>query len=149
MINDSPECPCPIWGLHGPIMSNSIGEGCSDRAGGRYIITPEVSDTVRDCDDAHKARLTTMLIDQRRQGVELPEVTPQLVEDAKNKHPLSVYERAERLLQYFVSKTDRVGQSLRFNDDINNPIFQGAMAWSESIDSKQVLFLLRVPNKKR
>lgn len=129
-------------------MSNSIREGCSERAGGRYIITRDVADTVPGLDEKHKVRLTTMLIDQRRQGVELPEVTPQLVEDAKNKPSLPVYERAERLLQYFSSKTGKVGDSLKINYDIDDPIFQGALAWSESTVKGEVDFLIKYLKKK-
>ncbi len=145
MIIDSPKYPCSIWGGHGTLPNP---ERNSERAGGRYIITRDVADTVPDLDEKHKVRLTTMLIDQRRQGVELPEVTPQLVEDSKNKPSLPVYERAERLLQYFSSKTGKVGDSLRIDYDIDDLIFQGALAWSESTVEGEVDFLIKYLKKK-
>lgn len=150
MIVDSPGCPCLLWGGHGR-MANSTRCFGSNRAGGKYSITPDVANTVGDLTDEEKARLTTALIDQRTQGVECPEVTPQLVEDTKNKRPLSCNKRAERLLQYIASKTVgrsllegdyRVGRSLLEGDPSYDPILQGAMAWSESIDKERVLALV-------
>lgn len=148
MIVDSPECPCPIWGWsrfgqNWTLQSNFCG---SDRAGGKYSITPEVANTVGDLTYEQKARLTTALIDQRTQGVECPEVTPQLVEETKNKRPLSCNKRAERLLQYIASKPGEVGGPLKMalsepadgGNNISNLTFQGALAWSESIDEAGV-----------
>lgn len=147
MIVDSPGCPCLLWGGHGPVMANSTRCFGSDRAGGKYSITPDVANTVGALTYEQKARLTTALIDQRTQGVECPEVTPQLVEDTKNKPPLSCNKRAERLLQYIASKTEReVGMPLKMalsepadgGNNISNLTFQGALAWSESIDEAGV-----------
>lgn len=151
MIVDSPGCPCLLWGGYGSGMAKSTRCFGSNRAGGKYSITPDVANTVGDLTYEEKARLTTALIDQRTQGVECPEVTPQLVEDTKNKRPLSCNKRAERLLQYIASKTVgrsllegdyRVGRSLLEGDPSYDPILQGAMAWSESIDKERVLALV-------
>ena len=46
-------------------------------------------------DEQEKARLTSWLVEERRLGVDAPEVTPLEVEDAKSRRRLSVHERAE------------------------------------------------------
>ena len=114
----------------------------SERAGGKYMITNEcdcsraLEDISHKLDDAEKTRLTTMLIDMRLQGDTAPTITTRLVKDALNKLPLPVHERAERLLRYFASRSDKVGEDLEIDD------YSGAMAWSESIDEEEVAFLI-------
>ena len=113
----------------------------SERAGGKYMITNEwdcsraLEDISHKLDDAEKARLTTMLVDMRLQGDSAPVITAQLVKDAENKLPLPAHERADRLLQYFANKSEKVGENLEID-------YSCAMAWSESIDEKEVRFLI-------
>lgn len=142
---------CPIWSSklnsHRILDDGITTEVGSDRAGGKYVIGAaawgELHDSLGNShklDDAEKARLTTMLVDMRLQGDFAPVITAQLVREAKNKQPLPIHERADRLLRYFVEKSDKVGDDLEIGDN-NDPMCWGAMAWSESKDPDEVLFL--------
>ncbi len=173
MINNNLNV-CPIWGedYRATILQDhnkwiKIVVKNSDRAGGAYEISEITSeaqlsdDQLSDLDiqlqrlsaqicklkDPEKARLTTMLVDQRIQGVECPRVTINLVNEAKNKPSLPVHKRAERLLRYFANKSNRVGDDLDIGDN-SDPMCQGAMAWSESTDWQEVLFLAEYLKKR-
>ena len=140
------------------------------RAGGPYISSDEAIDMIHSptgisLDEGSKnqlrARLTTILVDQRRVGIRLPEVTRGLVAEAMLKRPLSVGHRAERLLSYLAYKTGNIGQFINLYRDIidgeaprdsagrlihyplpiNSDLLE-AMAWSESITYEEVLYLV-------
>ena len=89
---------------------------------------------VRDLDDAAKARLTTWLVDQRGQGVYRPIVTEEVIEYARTRRPLSVDERAERLLRYLVEQSNTLGERLSVS---RTPL----LAWTESTDIREVIQL--------
>ena len=134
--------PCPIWGkpydatgsdrIDGTILINS------DRTGGEYVIDQSAWRNLGNLEDVQKLRLTTMLVDQRLQGNVAPKVTVDLIDSAKNKPPLPVHERAERLLRYFARKSNRIRESLNID---KRPMNWATMAWSESTDKTEVLFL--------
>ena len=105
-------------------------------------------------DDTHKARLNTVLIDQHKRGVEWPEVTPKLIQEAKDTAPLSVDKRAYRLLQFLSDLTSVVGDSVTLGTQAveadsygqraisEGPTFWRALARSESTQAGEVQFLL-------
>ena len=62
--------------------------------------------------DAQKARLTTWLVDQRMQGVELPEITDAVVKHAIVKRTLGVHERADRLLRFIARQSGTVAEQV-------------------------------------
>ena len=126
---------CPIWGGNnlaevgrdGPSFNYRVRH--SPRAGGAY----EISDLTAiadapDMTDAEKARLTTWLVDQRRQGNEMPMVTREVISYVKSNRPLPVHERAERLLRFLATQPDIVGTDA--GELLYTP---GAYAWSESL----------------
>ncbi len=128
------EAQCPIW------SGNNLAEVGFDartrmyrvkhspRAGGAY----EISDLTALADapnmpDAEKARLTTWLFDQRRQGNEMPMVTREVISYVKSNRPLPVHERADRLLRFIATSAETVAQRVSVNDET-----LAAYAWSES-----------------
>lgn len=141
---------CPIWGRGYP--AKVTGEETyrpdgyistfvkveSERAGGAYSfgmsVYPEFGYTE---DAAFRARLTTLLVDQRALGVVCPEITKDTIESAKTKRSLRVYERANRLLQFMADGT-RLGSSA--NDHERK--MPAALAWSESIFDSELTPLL-------
>ena len=135
---------CPIWGepfpatidhtaIHGPHLIVD-----SPRAGGRYQISNRANVSVNELNDAQKARLITLLVDERRRGNSCPEIDSQTVEDALTRIPLSVHERAERMLNYLVAESKAIG------DDIPVHEFADAIyAWSESVSWSEAVYLLR------
>ena len=143
---------CKIWPDYAAnIITSSTAEVWIDssRAGGRYSITLQVPKNINRLKDTAKARLTTILIDQRRQGNMTPEVTQSLLDMALNKRPLEVPDRAERLLRYLADCSQEVGQPLALyaSPNVNPEILYGSLAWSESTTNQEVKFLLEYLTK--
>ena len=151
---------CQIWcGYSG--IGFSSGDGTvhvenSPRAGVNYAIRREARWRITDrgLGDSHKARLTTRLIDQHSRGVAWPEVTIAMIAEAENAPALSVHERSDRLLNYLSDLTSVVGEYVVLGTPApepdafgGRPLSEGpthwsAMAWSESIESSELQFLL-------
>ena len=136
---------CAIWpdfeALWG-VGARDAGDGSrldnvsSERAGGPYSISLADLLAVRNLDAGVKARLTTWLVDQRRQGVSRPIVTKEVIEYAGRKRSLSVDERAERLLRYLGDGTCLLGEDLQVS---RTPV----LARTESTQTFEVLYLMR------
>ena len=96
-------------------------------------------------DDAERARLTTLLVDSRNQsGNDRAEVTPELIERARRSPPLSVDERAERLLKFVAKESVTIGDSVNLISERapTSDTDGRAMAWSESTTLSEVEFLV-------
>ena len=145
---------CRIWGddytaigYSNPDPSEAVVEK-SDRTSGGYVTLGSVRQALLSLDDGERARLTTWLIDQRLQGNSLPTVTKEIIEYAVNRSRLPIYERADRLLRFMSEQTAIAGQLIDLarkspKPDIpTNPIFLGAMAWSESTSPDEVSYLI-------
>ena len=85
-----------------------------ERAGGDYIISLDNADRLRaplgvklrgEESNGLRARLTTLLVDKRRDGEDCPEVTKELIEIALAKRALPIHERAQRLLRFIAEQT--------------------------------------------
>ena len=139
---------CPIWGYDVQQSPEIVQEGGDRivrcyRAGGRYRITPETEALVATQPESVKARLTTILIDKHVQGVEIPEVTVAMVQEAERKKPLAVLDRTDRLLQYFYFEA---ANAVRTFEDVHelvdytllSPYGDSQLAWSESISREAI-----------
>ena len=135
--------PCPIWGDEHPVEDTYYDpEGRfvvpdSPRAGGGYSITGNEKQPVLALTDAEKARLTTLLVDQRRLGTNLPAVTMALIAAAKRRRHLEPHVRAGRLLRHMASMQELVSDQVILNGDS-----YAAYAWSESTDVKDLFYLV-------
>ena len=109
----------------------------SDRAGGSYVLWRETKPLVESLNEQQKARLTTWLIDQRNQGVDVPIITKEVVEYTSNKRNLQAHERAQRLLQYIASQAKTIVSAIDIRKDTLS-----AYAWSESVEWEEVVYLL-------
>ena len=125
---------CPIWGVTEGVDAIRIESTMvievrdSPRAGGAYTIPAVlVNAKVSRMTDTQKARLTTWLVDQRMQGVELPEITDAIIDHVTTKQPLAVHERTDRLLKYIAQQSGTVAARVWVSDDT-----LAAYAWSES-----------------
>ena len=130
---------CPIWKTPARVSAdaNMALLVDSERACGAYRIGINLAvhlGTTTDIDDSARARLTTMLVDQRNIGDLWPQVTADMLNQAKNRRPLSVYERADRLLKYMAEKRS-MGQRLY-------KIPEDSLAWSESINENEQAVIL-------
>ena len=134
---------CPIWGTptpRGPADHNDGKLIDSPRADGRYFIVRTVIERVRQADPRVKARLTTWLVDQRRLGVECPEIDSNTITMAEQQKDLSIHDRADRLLQYIRDQAVDIGFKFYFRDaDVSRT---GIAAWSESVRPEEVKYLL-------
>ena len=136
---------CPIWGMpveqtiSYPDQGNILAVHGTPRTDGNYHITPQARSYVSALDDSQRARLTTMIIEERRKTGQTPVVTPKLIEDAKRADPLPHHMRAERLLRYLANKPQRVGQ------EFSIPVIASdmkALAWSESTEGSEIEFFV-------
>ena len=144
------ENECPIWG-HGKGYTYRYTDGTyveeAHRAGGKYVVDHDARDrlqndhTVRRDPLKVKARLTTMLVDEREQGELWPKVTIERIEEAKKADPLPVPKRAERLLRYLVKcSAGEIGREIPIRDAQTSE-YKGALAWSESTGRDEIVFL--------
>lgn len=84
---------CPGKGFRIESRSVSFMES-SPRAGGPYEINDLAMGELRNASKKEKALLTTILLDQRDQGIKRPFVNARMVEKAKTRPPISVDQRA-------------------------------------------------------
>lgn len=139
---------CPIWGPNAVARVQYDGRNEtmaveSLRADGHYIISKEAILTMRSdgMSDSEKARLTTMLVDEREQGVQVPILLAERVDEAKKADPLPVPKRAERLLRYLVKcSAGEIGSEIPVRD-VRTPYYDRALAWSESTGRSEIVFL--------
>lgn len=117
----------------------------STRAGGAYRIpAPVVNGPIYGLSEAEKACLTTWLIDQRAQGESAPNVSSEVVEHIKNARPLPAHERADRLLKFIADQSVEVGRMV----DISGDLYHSACAYSESINTGEVIYFAGYIDKK-
>ena len=135
---------CPIWGSDFPAETQRSARDIvtrvsnSPRAGGSFKIHDDEKRAVSYLPDDAKARLTTWIVDQNSQEAWMPEITREIVEYAKRRQPLPVYERANRLLRWVASKTDYVGNQVVVSEES-----LASYACSESISWDEMDYLMR------
>lgn len=152
---------CLIWETVAEIDDPDGRDGTivnSSRAGGYYFISGTAASMMQSPDEHVKARLTTWLIEQRRLGVECPEVTSNTIGDAERRNPLAVHERADRLLQFLESCQEHIGAwiSIQVTNPAENLYGPGhtefggeLLAHSESIKPVEVQYLVEQLEKRR
>ena len=133
---------CPIWGTPAEVRrvrDHDAFRVTSLRAGGDYRITGTAVAIINagNVDAATKAKLTTALINRRRDGEDAPVVDSNLVEESKKAAPLTHEARARRLLRHIVDREGASpGQSVSLGTE--DP---GALAYSESWTGNQLQVL--------
>ena len=163
---------CPIWGTPayvGPTNRERRLPVYSPRAGGWYeIYAFSLDDKLKAEgieDDQAKARLTTMLVDQRMQGNDRPYIDDRHIKAAKRGNNISVPKRANRLLKYLSKKSEEnfIGYIIDINSDSEMramalhvqgrsldsksyqdsiKAYQESLAWSESVKWDEIRFLI-------
>ena len=114
----------------------------SPRAGGRYLVARSEAALRKYTTKHERARLTSWLVEQRRLGAECPEVTTKVLEDAKRRPPLSVHERADRLLLRLSFLAADVADDFpghSFGQEESE--IHRMLAWSESVRAKEIEYL--------
>ena len=155
MTNDS----CPIWGSPAEFLPKTRGgqNVDSSRAGGRYFISDTAQATLKHRDESLQARLTTWLIDQRRFGVECPEVMSNILDEVERRRPLTVQGRADRLLKFLEDQQKHIGDPIHVEITSAAEILYGPgytefggrlLANSESVKPEEGAYLLQQLEKK-
>ena len=139
---------CPIWGTTAQITASDrrdLTTVDSSRAGGRYYILDGAKHSLSMQQEPGKIKrlLTTWLIDQRSSGLSIPEITPNTIEQVKQRQPLPVHVRADRLLKYLETKSSIIGTTVECNSrNPEDPVFMEMLAWTESMSFGELSFLL-------
>ena len=134
---------CRIWGEeygasgYATQDSNKVVVENSARAGGGYVLISGTKPWINQLSVQQKARLTTWLIDQRSRGNEHPEITKDVVQYVRNRRPLPVHERAERLLRFVVDQLKAVSGAIEIDEQT-----LAAYAYSESVEFEDVRYFL-------
>ena len=128
----------------------------SERTGGCYIVAKELVPSIRrELEDLARTRLTTWLIDQRRQTAGCPVVTRNALEGVKSSRPLLVSDRADRVLKHLVDRSTSIGEPVAIGDEGDrNPFgqwigvpnaksIQNVLAISESQQWLEIAFLIQ------
>ena len=151
----SGNCLCPIWGTPTKPDVFFRGDGLnvdSPRAGGRYFISRRASKAVGKLDDCAKSRLTTWMIEQRRSGVERPELRLSLepkgdgfvsnIESITQRPSMVIHARADELLKYVSQKTTDIGQKYEFWIGSAYDDEMETLAYTESVNYWELEYLL-------
>ena len=103
-------------------------------------------------DEGQKARLTTILVDRRMQGDDIPYIDYNDIENAKEGKDITIYERANKLLRYLIKNSKNIGHDLAISfvfDPLNEyhewesyELFLECLAWSESLGEEEFKFLI-------
>src|SRR5262249_39825263 len=94
---------CPIWStpaeLAGPVTGDALIIQ-SDRVGGRYRISETATALLKSATVAHKKLLTTWIYQQHRAGIDVPDVTDDVVNDVKSGRPMRYSQRVNAVLLF-------------------------------------------------
>ena len=141
----SGETRCAIWNtIASGLPSDRDGDYIdSPRAGGRYFISERAKHLLIFQEGnglRFEARLTSWLVEQRRLGIECPEILERTLEEAEQFRGLTAQKRADLLLRYISNHIPNIGDYF----ELWRPNLSSmAMAWSESSGMEEVRYLLR------
>lgn len=109
---------CPIWGTPASIKPPTEHGSTVDspRTGGRYSISSSAQAMLIDLDERSKSRLTSWLIEQRRQGTDCPKIGSEEIERERHSKDTSVHDRANNLLRFFQSQTLNIGAEFYYQE---------------------------------
>ena len=134
---------CSIWNTPAAQQPSFDRDGYdvdSARAGGRYFVSGRAGALLDQADNRVRARLTSWLVEQRRLGVECPEIYDSTITMAEQRDDSPVHVRGDRLLQFIGDRTATIGSRVSFQK--SNATTLLALAWSESTEYQEMGFLL-------
>jgi hypothetical protein len=131
-----PRMECAIWNVDVELLPShgDFHVFDSPRAGGRYRINDSVYRQVSSLDLPQKKLVTSWLCEQRRLGVEIPELTSYNLPQLLQRRPLRFSQRIENALMLFDKVTSYIGQYQHCAGEF----MQRLAAESESNDAKEV-----------
>ncbi len=141
---------CPVWNTKAELRKTSGTQNIfvdSPRAGGRYCITAEAKELLRNLDDRKKACLTSWLVKQRSLGVECPKIEEKTISNEEYGQTLGISERANSLLELLESESKGLADGVLLEYTLGNTAFQKMMAWSESTEKSEIHSLINYLKK--
>jgi hypothetical protein len=151
-VMSSEKKPCPIWGTPAQSLppTRDGHDIESPRAGGRYFISGTAAAMLKSWGEPKRILLTSWLVEQRRLGVPCPEISSVTLDEAKQRRPLSVHDRADNLLRHLHTKSDLLGTVVKFYA-LDNTKTQEAeyelLAWTGSRQISEVITLAEYCNQ--
>lgn len=147
---------CVIWGTPVYTIDKNYPDNTivnvydSPRAGGKYQMDLSLNNSIsRECEKHCKARLTTWLINQRKQGDPCPEITRNDIKTAREGQDMRVPQRVDRVLQFLEIHTRTPADAIEINPypeeaegDAKTTLFYQLLAHSESIGWEDLKYLL-------
>jgi hypothetical protein len=115
----------------------------SPRAGGKYKISGASGSMAGVLPLRDKAIITSWLVEQRRNGIEIPEIEPNGLEELRRRRPMLFSERAARVLRYCEAKISKIGEGVGADlGDGGDEVAYELMALTESQDAEELSQLL-------
>ncbi len=147
---------CPIWGTPAELVRDPLRNGGMEyvnslRTGGEYSISGRASMRLNDVDKALKIKLTNWIVEQNRFNL-IPIVDQARIEQVKSSPPLSVFDRADRLLLYLNRKSDLIGSVIKFYELDNKKTRTTEyelLAWTGSQDISEVITLAEYSHQEK
>jgi nucleoside 2-deoxyribosyltransferase len=138
-----PSAPCAIWGTPAERWEKAGDFEVFDspRAGGRYWISGTAIAQVGTLTDHAKRLLTTWLCEQRRAGVDLPQIDSKVIDLIRARKPLSVTTRLNHSLRFFGRQIQELGALLQISGETDT-ITLRFLAETESKNKVEVAGLL-------
>ena len=114
---------CPLWKTPATMRADSRYHSLSivvdsDRAGGQYVLLIHIARNLQEpsneLSNEAKAQITTRLVDRRREGTAIPEITRELVERARSGDLRSLLpsQKADLLLRRLAQEVPNVGEPI-------------------------------------
>ena len=125
---------CAIWNTESRLVNQDADSYLidSERAGGLYWILGRIDTSVERENERVKALLTSLLIEKRQAGEKHPKINEVTIEEVRSRRPLSVPERADRVLEYITQQNQYVGYRIESNRFFTQHLYS-LLAWSESM----------------
>ena len=111
---------CPIWGTTAEVYPQ-VGRAqavISPRTGGDYRVSFEALIEIGkdDFGNREKARLTTWLVDRRREGTKCPEINQKVIENIRINKNLQFTQKKKRFFDYLIYLNICIGENVQLTE---------------------------------
>jgi len=137
---------CVIWNTSAKDITPDNSDALvldSPRAGGKYRITGSAVGMLSSLSIKQKVLLTSWLVDQRRSGTPVPEITTDTIKETQQRKPLRFSEKMDQILLATEAPPRRIGSHFGLTSDEVNQL----IALTETEDDRELTALLRFMHK--
>jgi hypothetical protein len=133
---------CPIWGTEAK-ATVKYGTGDfltldSPRAGGLYRVTGTVAGRISALSAPQKKLLTSWLVEQRRLGVEVPEIHSDNLDIILQREPLSFTQRIAAALLFFSRHLTRLDETISISSGTPDALTNELVALTECQNAEEI-----------